>query len=219
TEKMLIKDAREEIDRFLVILEPITFATKYLKSNPGVSEFGSLWAIFPALNMLSEQIDLAINDTKDARKLLQKRDPYGQTEAGSVLGLKQAYFQDKWRKYPEWQKRAKTQMEKTYKEYVADDHIEEEVDVRDEIQSVAPSDDCLTTHKNFLRAHLQVDEQHSSHGRSNKRRKIESELNKQCGQQSVRGLTSSGLNGRPKIHRTDGLTSEISRTDGRIDTD
>ncbi|KAK5275827.1 hypothetical protein LTR16_012083, partial [Cryomyces antarcticus] len=48
--------------------------------------------------------------------------------------LKQAYFQDKWRKYPEWQKRAKTQMEKIYKEYVADAHMEEEADVREEIR-------------------------------------------------------------------------------------
>ncbi|TKA62742.1 hypothetical protein B0A49_13259 [Cryomyces minteri] len=64
-EDRLTKDDWEEIDRFLLILEPITFATKYLEGNPGVSEFGSLWAIFPALNMLSEQIDLAINDTKD----------------------------------------------------------------------------------------------------------------------------------------------------------
>ncbi|KAK5019733.1 hypothetical protein LTR16_000908 [Cryomyces antarcticus] len=92
--------------------------------------------------------------------------------------LTQAYFQDKWRKYPEWQKRAKMQMGKIYKEYVADAHMEEEADVRKKTQSVARSNDHLTTHKNFLQAHLQVDEQYSSHGRSNKRRKIESELNK-----------------------------------------
>lgn len=196
-EDRLTKDDWEEIDRFLVILEPITFATKYLEGNPGVSEFGSLWAIFPALNMLSEQLDLAINNTKDEPESYfksgilmgkQKLDQYWDkvtTEtpfyfAATVLhpSLKQAYFQDKWRKYPEWQKRAKMQTEKIYEEYVADAHMEEEVDVREEVWLVAPLNDHLTTHKNFLRAHLQVDEQYSSHGRSNKRQRIESELNK-----------------------------------------
>ncbi|TKA53926.1 hypothetical protein B0A49_12051 [Cryomyces minteri] len=88
--------------------------------------------------------------------------------------LKLAYFKDKWRKFPDWQKRAEQSMEKFYREYVTDAQIAE-LDISYELSNRPPASSLLPNKP--LRAHLRVDEQYSSHGRSTKRRKIESELN------------------------------------------
>lgn len=189
----ITRDDWDEIDRFLDLLEPILMVTKELEGNPGISTYGSLWAVFPSLNILSVSLQEAIDDVKAEPESYyksgvimgkQKLDKYWDrmtTEspfyfAATILhpSLKLAYFKDKWRKFPDWQKRAEQSMEKFYKEYVTDAQVAES-DVSYELSN-RPLASSLLPNKP-LRAHLRVDEQYSLHGRSTKRRKIESELN------------------------------------------
>ncbi|TKA79670.1 hypothetical protein B0A49_04709 [Cryomyces minteri] len=178
SEDRIIDSDWTEVNRFLTLLRPITKATNLLEGNGSgeVSSYGSLWQVFPTLKVLSELLDKAIDQTKDepdsyfkngAVMGKQKLDQYWDkmtTEtpfyiAATVLdtGLKLACFEDKWRRFPDWHKRAKQQMETLFKEYIADrqsgDYADERVTVR---PPVPPNDDLSAD--DILRFHLRVDE-------------------------------------------------------------
>lgn len=179
----ITKEDWEEVDLFLSVLEPIANITKELEGNPETSRYGSLWAAFPALNVLSDVLDDAITKTKEAedsyfksgilmgkQKLDQYWDKMTQETpiyfAATILNptLKEAYFKDKWRKYPEWQKRAKQQMEKIFREYIEKGDDEDEITAT-RSSAAASSASSASSSQNSqvwsLKRHLKVDKQYS----------------------------------------------------------
>jgi hypothetical protein len=202
----ITKEDWEEVDRFLSVLEPIAILTKELESNPGTTGYGSLWAVFPALDILSDILDETITSTKDnddsyfksgllmgKQKLDQYWDKMSQETpfyfAATILhpSLREGWFKDKWRKFPEWIKRGTKQTERLFQEYA------DEVEFHDEVVTAQSSVSSATTNRNStastsqhqlqprtLKNHLKHDRQYSSYDRSSKRRKLEREYDKYC---------------------------------------
>ncbi|TKA52632.1 hypothetical protein B0A49_13533, partial [Cryomyces minteri] len=176
----ITKEDWEEVDLFLSVLEPIANITKELEGNPETSRYGSLWAAFPALNVLSDVLHDAITKTKEAE------DSY--FKSGILMGKQKLdqYWDKMTQETPIYfaatilnsNVEGGQQMEKIFREYIEKGDDEDDITAT-RSSAAASSASSASSSRNpqvwSLKRHLKVDKQYSLHGRSAKRRKLDSE--------------------------------------------
>lgn len=199
-----------DVKDFIEVLKPFMKESTRLQGNASYQDgdkgaYGALWQVFTSMTKMTDHLERMEQQFKDRgipedsylregiKMGIQKMAEYWDklsTEtpyytAATILhpSLKFAWFEDKWRGYPGWAKRAGDRMKSFFKEY-ADAAIEREVE-RDAVTDLSPQ--ARRRRKKPYSRHsssgssssddyLQVNEDYSTTVRARKKARIETEL-------------------------------------------